>query len=202
MAPRKSTTPKTASPAPKRAAAPRKTAKIIRNRTTTTVHLRLFSASPKDPYRIALNPRGQNGDFTTIPVALIEDPTLVAALHFGSVEAITQAEANELYQTYGPVGYLGRTDAPKIERSDDNTVLTQEDWDGKGKMPARTPQGKQASKRTHSTGMHTIDVPGSDQGLHAKLLAEAKAGTTAMPPEASFDRQNVTIERKSGQNNL
>lgn len=189
--------------APKRAAAPRKTAKIIRNLRGTVVNARLYSVTPKDPFRITLNPRGKQGDTATIPVGLIDDFTFTSGI--GVLwEVITKAEANEV--AYQSVGYLGRTDAPQIIRPEDNTVLTAKDWDGTGRRAPedrekvetdrRDSRGHQVSERGEDvgTGMHTIDVPGSDTGLHA-LLAQ---GNKSLPPEADFSRTNVRIERVKG----
>lgn len=183
----KSTAAKQADPAPKRVTTPRKTEKIIRNLRKTAVHLRLFSKTPKDPYRIQLSPRGQNGDYTYVPVDLVDDPTLKKATGI-LVEVITQAEVNALEDEYLPGGYQGRTDAPTIIRPDDSTVMKAPDWDGKGRLPQ-----DRAITQSQRTGTHTIDVPGSDQALHAAI----KAGQSAMPAEAVFDRR-VSIERFKG----
>lgn len=190
--------------APKKAAAPRRTAKTIRNLRGTVVHARLLSVTPKDPFRIALNPRGASGDTTTIPVALIDDNTFLAGI--GVLwEVITATEAREL--SYRPVGYLGRTDSPVIIRPEDNTLLTADDWDGKGR---RTPEerGKvvrergrdlTAADREFGTGMHTTDVPGSDTGLHAQLKAAQEAGVEAIPPGVDVSSRRVVVERVRGE---
>ena len=193
-APAKSTTPR----------APRKTAKTIRNLRGTVVHARLFSVSPKDPFRIALNPRGRQGDTTVIPVALQEDPTFLAGV--GVLwEVITATEAKQLQDEYAPVGYLGRMDAPQVIRPEDTTVMKAKDWDGTGRRAPedreieRTSQGKQASEREYGTGLHTTDVPGSDTGLHAQLKAAQEAGEAALPPNVDVSSRRVVIERVKGQ---
>lgn len=179
---------------------PRKTAKTIRNLRGTQVHARLFSLSKKDPFRIELQPRGQNGDITIVPVTLIEDATFVSGV--GVLwEVITTAEANVVRDAYSPVGYLGRTDAPVIIRPDENTIMTAKDYDGKGRQVPKEREvvhkerGSDIQEREFGTGMHTADVPGSDQALHAML----KAGQSALPPDANFDRSRVRIERVKGE---
>lgn len=199
MAPRKKTTAAKKAPAQAkpRQSAPRKTAKTIRNLRGTVVHARLYSLDAEKPFRIALNPRGQNGDTTIIPVALQDDGTFVAGVNV-LWEVLTATEAKEL--VYGPVGYLGRTDAPQIIRQEDNTLTTAKDWDGTGR---RAPQdreivtkerGTDAPDREFGTGMHTADVPGSDSALHAQL----KAGATALPEGVDISSRRVAVERIKG----
>lgn len=190
-APAKTTTPRV----------PRKTAKIIRNLHGITVNARF--GNQKDPFRVTLKPRGANGDTTTIPVTLIDDLTFIRGID-KLWEVITTAEAANL--EYAQVGYIPRENVVQVIRPDQNTVLKAADWDGTGKAPRdreqefptikRDSQGHVITERDPSvgTGMHTIDVPGSDTGLHA-LLAEANK---ALPPEADFSRQRVVIERVKG----
>jgi hypothetical protein len=178
-----------------RVTAARKTAKTIRNLRGTVVHARFYSVSPKDPYRLALNPRGQNGDTSVVPVALQDDPTFLAGVDV-LWEVITATEAKALQGGYAPVGYLGRTDAPQIIRNEDTTITSAPDWDGKGRLPVdrevkRTSQGKQMSEREFGTGMHTADVPGSDAALHAGL----KAGQEALPDGVDISSRRVVVER-------
>lgn len=203
MATSKTSKTTTAKKAPAKASttprAPRKTAKTIRNLRGTVVHARLYSVSPKDPYRIALNPRGTVGDTTVVPVALQDDPTFLSGIGV-LFEVITATEAKQLQGGYAPVGYLGRTDSPEIVRPEDTTVTSAPDWDGKGRLPqdrevTRTSQGKQASEREFSTGMHTTDVPGSDTGLHAML----KAGQEAIPADVDITSRRVKVERVKGE---
>lgn len=177
--------------------APRKTAKAIRNLRGMTVHARLYSKTPKDPFRIALNPRGQHGDATIVPADLIEDPTFLAGVGV-LFEVITQTEYKNL-QYSQPVGYQQRTDAPTIERPEDTTVTSAPDWDGKGRLPqdrevTRTDRGRQASDREFGTGMHTTDVPGADHALHAQL----KAGQEALPADVDLSSRRVVVERTRG----
>jgi hypothetical protein len=195
--PKASTARKTPAKPKAAARAPRKTAKAIRNLRGMTVHARLYGKTPKDPFRIALNPRGQHGDATIVPVELIEDPTFVSGVGV-LFEVITQTEFNELAYSQR-VGYIERTDAPVIIRPEDTTVATAPDWDGKGRRPQdvavqRTPQGRQASEREFSTGMHTADVPGSDAALHQML----SAGNEALPDGADIASRRVVVERVRG----
>jgi hypothetical protein len=182
-----------------RATAPRKSAKTIRNLRGTVVHARFYSVSPKDPYRLALNPRGQSGDTSVVPVALQDDPTFLAGIDV-LWEIITATEAKALQGGYAPVGYLGRSDAPQIIRTEDTTITSAPDWDGKGRLPVdrevkRTTQGKQLSERGEfGTGMHTVDVPGSDAALHAGL----KAGQEALPDGVDISSRRVVVERVKG----
>ena len=188
-APAKSTT---------RTSAPRKTAKTIRNLRGTQVHARLRSKNPKDPFRIELQPRGQAGDTTVVPVELQSDPTFLDGIDV-LWEVITASEAKELAAGYAPTGYLGRNDAPVIIRPEDTTITTAQDWDGKGLAPVeRTVQGRQASQREFGTGMHTADVPGSDTGLHAQLKAAAEEGNNALPDGVDIASRRVSIERTRG----
>ncbi len=183
-----------------RKAAPRKAAKTIRNLHGTVVHARFYSVSPKDPYRLALNPRGQQGDTSIIPVNLQDDPTFLSGV--GVLwEVITNTEAAQLREGYAPVGYLGRSDAPQIIRVEDTTVTSAPDWDGKGRLPqdreiTRTERGsdQRQSDREFGTGVHTIDVPGSDAALHAGL----KAGNEALPDGVDIASRRVVIERVKG----
>lgn len=185
-------------PAAKTPRAPRKAAQTIRNLRGTVVHARLFSLDAEKPFRIALNPRGSNGDTTIIPVNLQDDPTYVAGVNV-LWETITATEAKEL--KYGPVGYLGRTDAAIIIRPEDNTLTTAKDWDGTGRRApedrevVRTERGKQASEREFGTGTRTTDVPGSDTALHALI----KAGQDALPADVDISSRRVTIERVRGE---
>jgi hypothetical protein len=195
--PAKKTT-RSKAPAATKPRVPRKTAKTIRNLRGTVVHARLYSQNPKDPFRIALNPRGQSGDVTVIPVNLIDDNTFIQGI--GVLwEVITAAEAREI--PYASVGYLGRVDAPQVVRPEDTTLTTADDWDGKGR---RAPQdrnvrtrerGSDAPEREFGTGMHTQDLPGSDTALHAQL----KAGQDAMPDAVDMTSRRVVIERVKGE---
>ena len=192
-APAKSTT---------RTRAPRKAAKIIRNLRGTVVHARLRSVSPKDPFGIELKPRGTQGDTTVIPVALQDDPTFLQGLGV-LFEEITQTEFKAIQQTYGPVGYLGRTDAPKIERPADTTIMTADDWDGKGKRVPneRNIQRKGEPPRTDGTGMNLTDFAGSDTGLHEMLREaqkQADQGSTALPEGVDLQSRRVQVERVKG----
>lgn len=198
---------RSSSKAPAKARAPRKTAQAVRNLRGTVVHLRLYSQSPKDPYRIELKPRGINGDATTIPAKLVDDPTLVSALGV-MVEPITQTEFKALQRTYGPVGYLGRDETVVVVSDKDNTVTTADNWDGTGR---RAPQERNVqhhergsemnqSDREFGTGMHVADVPGSDTALHADLKAQAAAmGGNAVPEGVDLQSRKVTIEHVKGQ---
>lgn len=182
--------------------APRKTAATIRNLRGTTVHARLFKLDHEKPFRIALNPRGQNGDTTTVPATLLDDATFLQGT--GVLwEVITATEAKDLASSYPGVGYTERTDAPIVIRPEDTTVMSAEDWDGKGRVPQQRQvkriQGQEASNREYGTGMHTIDVPGSDQGLHAQLQAAQKAGESAMPENADLASRRVVVERVRGE---
>lgn len=183
--------------------APRKAAKIIRNLRGTVVHARLYSVSPKDPFRIELKPRGQMGDATVIPVALQDDPTFLQGLGV-LFEEITQTEFKAIQAQYGPVGYLGRTDAPKIERPQDTTIMTADDWDGKGKRVPneRNIQRKGEPPRTDGTGMNLHDFAGSDEGLHAMLREgqkQTEQGSTALPEGVDLQSRRVQVERVRGQ---
>lgn len=187
---------------------PRKTAITIRNLRGTVVHLRLRSLSDKDPFRIALTPRGRQGDYTVVPANLTDDPTLVQALGV-LVEQITQSEARQL--SYGPVGYLGRSDAPQIIRDEDSTVTSADNWDGTGR---RAPDQRNVqhhergsemdqSDRANGTGMNVVDVPGSDSGLHAQIREAAQAadamGQNATPEGVDVTSRRVVVERVKGQ---
>lgn len=178
---------------------PRKTAKTIRNLRGCPVHLRLQKEDAEKPFRVQLAPRGLRGDTAIIPVGLVDNPGFVQDIGV-LYEIITTTEAANI--EYASVGYLGRTDAPQILREEDTVIQSAKNWDGKGKSPQereirRDTRGHVISERDPSvgTGMHTIDVPGSDTGLH-KALAENNA---ALPPQASFDRSRVTIERVKGE---
>lgn len=214
MAPRKTSTTKAPAKAPAKKApaavskprAPRKGPKTIRNLRGTVVHARLLSQSQKDPFRIALNPRGKQGDTTVIPVVLQEDATYIQGI--GVLwEIITETEARQIQ--YGPVGYLGRADAPEVIRPEDTTVATADDWDGTGRrIPQdrnvqRKERGSDMPAREFGTGMHTADVPGSDQALHAQLSAAQKAaesmGQEATPDGVDVSSRRVVIERVKGQ---
>lgn len=163
------------------------------------MHARLYSQDPEKPFRIALQPRGVQGDTTTVPATLVNDYTFTQGV--GKLwEIITTAEAREA--EYAPVGYLGREDAPQIIRPEDTTVAVADDWDGKGRVPVerRTSTGKQLSERGEfGTGMHTADVPGSDTGLHAQLKAAQQAGADAMPPGVDIASRRVAVERVRGE---
>lgn len=177
--------------------APRRTAKAIRNLRGTVVHARLYSKNPKDPFRIALNPRGQHGDATVVPVELIDDPTFLAGIDV-LFEVIPQTEFKNLRYSQ-PVGYQQRTDAPRVERPQDTTVTSAPDWDGKGRLPqdrevTRVERGSDAPVREFGTGMHTTDVPGSDHALHAQL----KAGAEALPADVDLSSRRVVVERTRG----
>jgi len=185
---------------------PRKTQVTIRNLRGTVVHMRLLSQNPKDPYRIELKPRYTPGDWTTVPAKLSDDPTLVQGIDV-LVEVIPLSEARALQDSYGPVGYLGRTDAPVVITDADNTVSTADNWDGTGrripternfKMHERGSEMNQTD-REFGTGMHTQDVPGSDAGLHAGLKAAQAAGKEALPPGADVSSRQVIIEHVKGQ---
>lgn len=196
------TKPKSASTAKKttpRRTTPKPQAATIRNLRGLTVHARLYSQDPEKPFRIALSPRGQQGDTTTVPANLTSDYTFVDGV--GKLwEIITAQEAREA--EYAPVGYLGREDAPQIIRPEDTTVMTAEDWDGKGRVPQqreRTSTGRQASEREAGTGMHLADIPGSDSGLHAQLRAAQKAGESALPPGVDLQSRRVVTERVRGE---
>lgn len=187
--------------------APRKTAKYIRNLRGVPVHARLYSQNPKDPFRVALEPRGRQGDTTVVPVALIDDSTFLKGV--GVLwEVITETEYKQIQ--YGPVGYLGRDDAPKVERPEDTTVMTADDWDGKGRrvpeerniqgrVIKRTESGRQTVDRLeHGTGMYIVDVPGSDSALAAGAIAAAEqGGSTALPEGVDLQSRRVVIERAS-----
>ena len=199
-APKKATTAKKAPAATTtRPRAPRKTAKTIRNLRGTQVHARLLSQNPKDPFRITLQPRGQQGDTDIIPVSLLDDRTFLDGIDV-LWEVITATEAQKLQSEYAPIGYLGDGRGAKIIRPQDTTITTQDDWDGKpGSMPERrTPAGKQASEREFGTGMHTVDVPGSDDALHAKLKAAVEEGNVALPEGVDIASRRVSIERTRG----
>lgn len=179
-----------------RASTPRPTAKTIRNLRGTVVHARLLSQDPEKPFRIALQPRGLQGDTTTVPATLISDHTFVSGVDV-LWEIITTTEARQV--EYQPVGYLGRTDAPQVIRPEDTTIASVEDWDGKGRVPQqRTPTGRQASEREFGTGLHTTDVPGADAALHQQLRQAQKAGETAMPDGVDIASRQVVIERARG----
>ena len=197
-------------PADKTPKTPRKTQVTIRNLRGTVVHMRLYSQNPKDPYRIELKPRGTNGDWTTIPAKLSDDPTLVQGIGV-IVEAIPLTEAKALQETYAPVGYLGRTDAATVIRDTDTTISTADNWDGKGQ---RVPQDRNVkfhergsemtqTDREAGTGMNLVDVPGSDVGLHAGLRAQATEvealGKAATPEGVDLTSRKVVIEHVKGQ---
>lgn len=205
MAPRKtSTTAKKAPAAAKKPSPPRKGPKTIRNLRGTVVHARLYSQNQKDPFRIALNPRGQQGDTAVIPVALQDDGTYLQGVDV-LWEVITQTEAKAIQ--YAPVGYLGREDAPQVIRPEDSTVATADDWDGTGR---RIPQERnlqhkeRGSEQTHgSTGMNLADLPGADHALHATLREGQKAaeamGQEATPEGVDVTSRRVVVERVKGQ---
>lgn len=182
--------------------APRKTAATIRNLRGTTVHARLYKLDPEKPFRIALNPRGQHGDTKQVPANLLDDDTFVKGVDV-LWEIITAAEAKAVAASAPQVGYIQREDAPTIVRPQDTTITSAENWDGTGRLPQQREikriQGQEASEREFGTGMHTADVPGSDQGLHAQLRAAQKAGETAMPDGVDVQSRRVAIERVKGE---
>lgn len=173
--------------------APRKTQQWIRNLRGTVVHLRLYSQSPKDPYRIELAPRGYQGEITSVPVKLVDDPTLAQAVGV-LIEFITETEAKQLQYQAGPVGYLGRGDEVTVVRPEDSTVATAADWDGKGRRPQdtlRDARGREVPVRQVGTGQHFVDVPGSDPAM----AAAARAGASAMPDGVDIASRRVVIEQ-------
>ena len=184
--PRKAAAPKAAPKA--RATRPKAGPKIIRNLRQMPVHFRL--GNNKDPYRVQLAPRGQQGDTESIPVALQVDYAFIRGV--GSLfEIITVTEARALQ--YQPVGYLGRTDAPKVYTEADTVIQTADDWDGKGQ---RAPE----DRNVRTSGQVFADVPGSDEALHETLRhgqENVDKPNPAMPEGVNFDR-SVTVERVSG----
>ena len=188
---------------------PRKTQVTIRNLRGTVVHMRLYSQNPKDPYRIELKPRGTQGDWTTVAAKYSDDPTLLQSVGV-LVEVIPMTEAKALQATYGPVGYLGRTDAPQIIRPEDTTISTADNWDGKGTRPPQDrnfqmhERGSEMNQadRVAGTGMNLADVPGSDIGLHAGIRAQqevADPGNPATPEGVDLTSRKVVIEHVKGQ---
>jgi hypothetical protein len=183
--PRKAAAPKATAPAKPRA--PKAGPKIIRNITGVPVHFRL--GNQKDPFRVQLAPRGQQGDTEAIPVALQQDYSFIKG-NGQLFEIITETEARSL--EYSPVGYLGRVDAPKVYRQEDTTIQTADNWDGQGR---RAPE----DRNIRTTGQKLSDVPGSDVALHDTIRggqADVESNP-AMPDGVVFDR-NVTVERVSG----
>jgi len=152
----------------------RRTAKTIRNLRGTPVHLRLFGAGNDKPYRIELKPRGQRGDFHTVPAKLTDDGTFVAGID-RLFEVIPTSEARKVvYADRRPGG-------PKVEviRHDENIVTRQTDWDGTGRQP----------ERGQGTGPALADVLGADAEVHANI----RAGESALP-EGAF-QQAVKVEK-------
>ena len=184
--PRKTST--TAAKAPAKPRAPKAGPKIIRNLRNMPVHLRM--GNKKDPFRVQLAPRGLQGDTESIPVEVQQDYGFISGV--GRLfEIITATEARDLQ--YQSVGYLERTDTAKIYREEDTTIMTADDWDGKG---TRTPQER--NKRTQ--GQVLTDVPGSDAALHQAIRtgqAAVDGDNPAMPEGVAFDRK-VTVERVQG----
>jgi len=187
-------------PLPRRAR-PKVTGATIRNLRGAVVHLRLFSNNPEKPYRIALEPRGTNGDTWTIPHDLTDDPTFLKAIDV-LVEVITPAEERALKLDYTPGGYQGRTDAPRVERPEDTTIMVADNYDGKARqVPTDRGIARKQNLRNdpnENVGQQFADLPGTDQALHAAL----RAGQSALPPEATFDRGRVQIERVRGDRNI
>jgi len=182
--PRKTTT---AAKAPAKPRAPKAGPKIIRNITGVPVHFRL--GNQKDPYRVQLAPRGQQGDTESIPVALQQDYSFIQGV--GKLfEIITETEARNLQ--YSPVGYLARDDAAKIYRQEDTTIQTADNWDGQGR---RAPE----DRNIRTTGQKFADVPGADVALHNTIRGgQATADSNpAMPEGVTFDR-SVKVERVQG----
>jgi hypothetical protein len=182
--PRKTTT---AAKAPAKPRAPKAGPKIIRNITGLPVHFRL--GNQKDPYRVQLAPRGQQGDTESIPVALQQDYSFIQGV--GKLfEIITETEMRALQ--YGQVGYLARDDAATIYREADTTIQTADNWDGKGR---RAPE----DRNVRTTGQQFADVPGADVALHDTIRGGQVAvdANPAMPDGVVFDR-SVKVERVSG----
>lgn len=73
--------------------------RIIRNLRGIPVHLRLGSAN--DPYRVALEPRGEQNDIAEIPERLAQGTTFSQSYRSGLFEVITQAEREAV--EYGPM---------------------------------------------------------------------------------------------------
>ena len=183
--PRKAAAPKATAPAKPRA--PKAGPKIIRNITGVPIHFRL--GNQKDPFRVQLAPRGQQGDTEAIPVALQQDYSFIQGRD-KLFEIITETEARSL--EYSPVGYLARDDAAKIYREEDTTIVTADNWDGKGRRPP-------GERNIRTTGQKLADLPGSDEALHATIRGGQAAtdANNAMPEGVVFDR-SVKVERVSG----
>lgn len=176
----------TAAKAPAKPRAPKAGPKIIRNITGVPVHFRL--GSQKDPFRVQLAPRGQQGDTEAIPVALQQDYSFIQGRD-RLFEIITETEARNLQ--YAQVGYLARDDAAQIYRQEDTTIQTADNWDGKGR---RAPE----DRNVRTTGQKLADLPGSDVALHDTIRggqAQTDANP-AMPEGVVFDR-SVKVERVS-----
>ena len=152
----------------------RRQARTIRNLRGTPVHLRLFGQGNDAPYRIALQPRGNPGDTHSVPANLTDDGTFVAGIDV-LFEIIPTSEAQSIqYERAGgrPQEYEGETLV--VVRNEENVVRRQpvDQEPGPGRI-----------------GPATVNVPGSDEALHAQI----EAGQSALPDGALTQR--VVTER-------
>lgn len=161
-----------------------KSALYIRNTRNCPVHLRLRDTNDQR-YFIELTPRGEYGDVHRVPPNLTEDHSLLVSINQGILEVITQTEANNI--EYGPQGYAGENGV-EITRPDDATMITRQDWDGKGRAPARTPVQPQQAPSMQA-------VAGADAKM--KIVAEERRATAEdmIPGNVDVQSRRVRVER-------
>ena len=172
-------------PAAKRTATPRKAPKIIRNLRFVPVHLRFHSDQGTDPYRVQLAPRGQYGDIHKVPVSLVDSNTFADG--YGVLfEIITETEARKI--EYPQTGYAGPGGAEVIRPAETVKSVTP-DWDGKGRVPARTTV-------QHNVGPNIVRMPGSEMTA-PKIQSDSTRpnADTMIPDGVDTESRKVTVER-------
>jgi len=176
-------------------ATPRKrttrTAKWVRNTRNCPVHLRLRDTNDQR-YFVELQPRGIYGDVHRVPAALTDDHSLVTAINQGIVEIVTQAEVNKI--DYGIIGYQGQNGV-EITRPDDRTVITRDDWDGKGKSPQRAILTQDSVNRP----IQARPVYNPADATMRQVEEDRRATAEDMiPANVDLSTRKVKVERVSG----
>lgn len=92
----------------------RRTQKTVRNLRNLTVHLRLQGRENEKPFRAELRPRGQQGDWVTVPSACTSDPSFEKFVSLGLIEIIPLKEAREIHYARA-----NRPEGPRVVVMDD-----------------------------------------------------------------------------------
>jgi hypothetical protein len=173
-------------------AAKKKTSEFVRNLRYTPVHVRCSTLGHDKPFRIALSPRGERGDYKEVPISVAQDSMEFSANLDVLFEIIPKSEALELEKSYPAVGYNGGEQRTGLNLVNGELVEMPLNVDVSREAERDVARFTEDAKGVHRrpVGPNIVNMPGSDAALTLMAQDQIRA-EGGDPAEAGSNEEAI-----------